>query len=61
MPDALSLQYCNLSSENDLKAAILHRRAENIKNHGEKVIDTAISLPYEFHILTLLLIVANVF
>lgn len=27
IPDALSLQYCNLSRENDLSAAILHRRA----------------------------------
>lgn len=27
MPEALSLQYCNLSRENDLKAAILHNRA----------------------------------
>lgn len=28
MPEALSLQYCSLSNENDLKAAILHKRAE---------------------------------
>lgn len=27
MPDELSRQYCNLSSVNDLKAAILHKRA----------------------------------
>lgn len=28
IPEALSLQYCNLSRENDLKAATLQRRAE---------------------------------
>jgi len=27
MPEALSLQYCNFSNENDLKAPILQRRA----------------------------------
>lgn len=29
MPEELSRQQCNLSNENDLKAAILERRAEN--------------------------------
>ena len=54
MPDALSLQYCNLSSENYLKTAILHRRAENIKiNYGEFMI-------WNPH-LTSLMIVAKVF
>jgi len=27
IPDSLSLMYCNLSSEYDLSAAILHKRA----------------------------------
>lgn len=31
MPEAVSLQQCNLSSEKDLKAAILHKRAVKSK------------------------------
>jgi len=32
IPDALSLQYCNLSRENDLRAAILQSKAANVPN-----------------------------
>lgn len=36
MPEALSLQYCNLSNPNVLKAAILHNKAEEeLKTESE--------------------------
>jgi len=36
IPAALSLQYCNLSTENDLNAEILHKRATKKERHTEK-------------------------
>lgn len=32
IPDALSLQYCNLSRENDLRAEILQSKAASVQN-----------------------------
>ena len=49
MPEALSIQYCNLSRENVRKAAIWHKRAEinsmkhnkddNLEQNSEKFTD----------------------
>jgi len=36
IPDALSLQYCNLSRENDLRAEILQSKAASVKMNEER-------------------------